>query len=331
MNLYISSFTKNGDKLADKLQLKLNCPTENRFLRTSGEKLEDWTKKAFSNGKAVIFVGAAGIAVRSIAAFLRGKDKDPAVIVCDELGRFVIPILSGHIGGANKLAVNIAELLGAQAVITTATDINGVWAADSWAAKKGYKVENPENIKYISSELLGGGKVGMISDISICDIMPENVISGDTSLECGIVVSPFLKKIYSKNLNIIPKCLCVGVGSKKNADENALIELFDKTAKQMNINKYSVKYVATIDIKQNEPSVLKLCEYLDAKPKIFSSDELKKADGIFTESDFVEKTVGVGNVCERSAVLASNGELIAKKTKGNGVTLAITFNTEVIP
>lgn len=120
------------------------------------ESLSDWTKRVFQPGNNLLFIGAAGIAVRAIAPYVSAKQSDPAVVVMDEKANWCIPILSGHLGGANLLANKLAEMTGAQAAITTATDVRGVWAVDSWANREKLKVINPRKIKEISAGLLQG-------------------------------------------------------------------------------------------------------------------------------------------------------------------------------
>ena len=118
------------------------------------ESLSDWTKRVFQPGNNLLFIGAAGIAVRAIAPYVREKQSDPAVVVMDEKANWCIPILSGHLGGANLLANKLAKMTGAQAAITTATDVRGVWAVDSWAKQERLTVVNPSGIKEISAGLL---------------------------------------------------------------------------------------------------------------------------------------------------------------------------------
>ncbi len=313
----IISFTNNGEILNKKISELLRLRGERVRSAHKTDNLGEWTKTAFENSKAIIFIGAVGMAVRAAAPYVKSKATDPALICCDELGRFAIPVLSGHIGGANELSQIIAEGIGALSVITTATDINGVWAVDVWAVKKGYAIENIENIKYISSALLRGEKIGLKGDGEfICDI-PKDIITTEPC-DRGIVVSPVLDKPFKHTLNIVPKCIYIGVGSKKNADENALTELF----KEQRISKNAVLEVATIDIKKEERSVLRLCEYIGCSLSTYGADELQRVEGEFTSSDFVKETVGVDNVCERSAMVKGN-KLLVKKLCGKGVTMAI--------
>ncbi len=322
MNIYITFFTDKGRELCESLEWELQ--SEKIFIR-NGESLKDWTRVAFEDADAVIFIGAAGIAVRSCAPFLRGKDKDPAVLVCDELGKYVIPILSGHIGGANALALQLARYIGAEPVITTATDLNGVWAVDNWAVKNGFYIPKPQDIKYISAALLRGERVGLASDIplpkSLIDELPENVVLNDTGLKNGIVLTPFLSEnCFENTLTLVPRCVALGVGCKKNTPIYLLYDAFC----QLRIYPQAVKYVATIDLKQEESAVHNLCKETGAELKCYTAAELKKAEGEFSKSDFVKSITGVDNVCERAAALASNGgEPIIKKTVYNGTTIAV--------
>ena len=134
---------------------------------TVHESLADWTRRTFQPGNNLLFIGAAGIAVRAIAPYVREKQSDPAVVVMDEKANWCIPILSGHLGGANLLANKLAKMTGAQAAITTATDVRGVWAVDSWAKQERLTVVNPSGIKEISAGLLQGQTKKLFSEFPI--------------------------------------------------------------------------------------------------------------------------------------------------------------------
>lgn len=311
MKAAVISFTQKGDLLNEKISWVLSADS---YRNT--KNLKEFMQEIFNKYDTLIFIGAAGIAVRAIAPYIRSKDTDPAVIVCDETGRFVIPILSGHIGGANAAAKRLAELIGAVPVITTATDINGVWAADTWAAENGYYIENIENIKHISGALLRGETVGLCCDFRISGELPEGVSFGE--YENGIVISPFLKKPFKNTLNIVPRCVCIGAGSKKEADRESLKTLFSSSG----LSKNAVRCVSTIDIKKDSDCINALVEYLDVPLVTYTADELNSLDGEYTHSDFVKKTVGTDNVCERAACM-QGGRLIIRKTAGDGVTMAV--------
>ena len=148
------AFTEKGMALAHRLARAL--PGSVSRCGAGGVRLAEWTSTQFAQADALIFVGAVGIAVRAIAPHCKSKATDPAVVVLDECGRFSVPLLSGHLGGANALARALAEACGAIPVITTATDANGVFAVDEWAKAQGCAVLEPERIKLVSGALLAG-------------------------------------------------------------------------------------------------------------------------------------------------------------------------------
>ena len=148
------AFTARGLALAQ--QLAAACPGSVTRGGADGVRLTDWTAAQFAQSDALIFVGAAGIAVRAIAPHCRSKVADPAVVVVDEGGNFAVPLLSGHLGGANALARALAGICGAVPVITTATDVNGLFAVDLWAKAQNCAVLEPERIKRVSGALLPG-------------------------------------------------------------------------------------------------------------------------------------------------------------------------------
>ena len=177
MRLELIAFTARGNALAQRLADDLNRAGHSAACtRRAGQRAGEWAEAAFARSQGLIFVGAAGIAVRSIAPLLRCKSEDPAVVVVDEGGRFAVPILSGHLGGANDLAREIAALLGGQAVLTTATDVNGIFAVDQWARQQGLFIHNPEKIVDVSAALLAGEQVSLWSRWPISGKMPAGLV-----------------------------------------------------------------------------------------------------------------------------------------------------------
>lgn len=327
MKVSVISFTPNGDLLNKRLMGMFVQNESEHYGNSSGlikrtDTLKEWTGERFGISDALVFIGAAGIAVRAAAPFIKGKDRDSAVVVVDELGRFVIPVLSGHMGGANEIALKIAEYIGAVPVITTATDINGIWAADTWAIKHDCTVANIENIKFIAGALLRGQKIGFKCDFPIKGSLPSNVCL-DEICECGIAVSLSGDiKPFKKTLNIIPKCIHIGIGSRKGAEANAIVDLYKEIQKKYSFSDRAVKSIATINIKKDEKAVKEFAKYLGMGLKIFDAEELNNAEGEFLSSDFVKKITGTDNVCERAAALSGGKKFIVRKTKGCGVTIA---------
>ena len=174
MKIRILTFSDRGEEVATKLCQKLMKSDDVDYMRCKeSTTLYEWTAESFPMADALIYVGACGIAVRAISPYVESKVSDPAVVVVDEIGRYAIPILSGHLGGANELSRRMARVLSAEAVITTATDINGVFAIDEWTGYQDCAVENPEEIKGISSRLLEGGSITIRSNFPIMGEPPE--------------------------------------------------------------------------------------------------------------------------------------------------------------
>lgn len=153
--LHILFFTDEGKRLAERISGEgADVFQEISFTDGRKESLAGWTKKYFRTGQILLYVGACGIAVRAIAPYVQSKQTDPAVLVADERGRFVISLLSGHLGEANSYAEIVAGLTGAQAVITTATDVNGLFAVDVFAKKNGLVLTDFKTAKDFTAKLL---------------------------------------------------------------------------------------------------------------------------------------------------------------------------------
>ena len=165
MKIAMISFTGNGRRLERSLAHELEKEGHQVLQAVKCKELEsdkdavkcsarEWTGEQFRTRDVLIFIGAVQIAVRLIASFIGSKTTDPAVLVLDEKGQYCIPILSGHIGGANEMAERIAEMAGALPVITTATDIRGKWAIDVFARKNHLYIEDMQKAKQISAKIL---------------------------------------------------------------------------------------------------------------------------------------------------------------------------------
>lgn len=333
MKVSIIAFTDNGMEIAYKLSNSLSETNDVDFARCGKGALSTWTEEHFSTTDALIFIGAIGIALRAIAPYIKTKTKDPAVVVVDELGQFSIPILSGHIGGANELALQIAEYLGSIPVITTATDINNVFAVDTWAKSQGLNILNPQCIKLVSSKLLKGESVHVKSDYPIQGNLPNNVYLNDLEniADFDVIIS---HKDYSNSINnnqilfLIPSIITVGIGCRKDISFENIEKSILNILKSENYHISALNALASIDKKANERGILEFAKKYDLPYNTYSADELNSLEGDFTKSDFVKSVVEVDNVCERSAIMESNGKLIRRKDTcdGAGVTVALAIN-----
>lgn len=319
MRIALLSFSEKGSLLGEQLASLL---PDSLHSRCPAGGLHHWTAEHFASGNALIFIGAASIAVRAIAPYLRIKATDPAVLAIDELGRFVIPLLSGHIGGANRLAKEIAALLGATAVITTATDVNRVFAVDSWAIAQGLFIHNPEKIKQISAMLLNNQPVCFKSEHPMSGSMPANISLSDT--DCDVLISA--RRSDADALRLIPPVLTLGVGCKKNTPLWAIEQLFAEALEKVEAYPQAIGQVASIDLKQKEPALLEFCRKHGYSFLAFSADELNQVQENCSDSSFVRQVAGVGSVCEQAALFASKGNLILQKVTGNGVAMALAIS-----
>ena len=274
----------------------------------------------FNDVDAMVFVGSVGIAVREIAPHVRDKATDPAVVSIDELGQFSVPLLSGHIGGANDLALALAETIGATPVITTATDINKKFSVDAWAARKGLVIASLSRAKAVSAAILEQN-VPLKSDFSIVTNLPNGVVLADYG-DVGIRISVFKDEPYERTLRLIPKVLHLGIGCRKGTPTEAIREAVERVLQEYNIDRRAIKCVASIDLKKEEPGLLEFCAERKLPVQFYAAGELKAVPGAFTPSDFVQSITGVDNVCERSALVGAK-ELIVRKTAMNGVTVAL--------
>ena len=231
-NINIISFTKQGQSLALKLKglygkASLYGKEEKENIKRIDKDIKTFTGDIFYESDLIIFISAIGIAVRSIAPYIISKDKDAAVIVIDDTAKYVIPLLSGHIGGANKYAQEIADFLHSEAVITTSTDRNNKFAVDNFAVNNNLYIKDITKIKEVSSRILNGENVVFYSDYKVCGKLPEGLIA-DMQQECGIVISKDINKLaFPITMQLIPKEYVLGIGAKKGADYNNLYEFVE--------------------------------------------------------------------------------------------------------
>ena len=316
-NYAFLAFTDRGAALAEKL-----CRTLGGSLTAAHGNpefsLRDWTAANFPRNEALIFVGATGIAVRAVAPFLQSKATDPAVIALDEAGRFVIPLVAGHLGGANALARELAALCGGTAVISTATDLNGVFAVDLWAKTQGLSLLQPERIKTVSAKLLAGETVHIESAWLIAGDAPAGVVIGG---EADVLVD--VRRRETGALCLVPPVLSLGIGCKKGIGAERIEAVFSAFLEERGIRPEAIANAASLDRKAGEPGLLAFCERHGWPLRFFPAEELLTLKGKFSASAFVRETVGVDNVCERSAVAACGGTIVERKFARDGVTLAL--------
>lgn len=324
MKIALISVTRNGTEISAKIALRQQQCTQYAFEKYSNENTVAFAKLGllisdiFSKYDALVFICAVGTAVRVIAPHILSKFTDPAVIAIDEQGKFVVSLLSGHIGKANALAQKIADILQAVPVITTATDIGGKFSPDSFAVANNLHICEMETAKEIAAAVLNNEKIGIYSEY-IIENLPE-CFSEYSNI--GINISDdFHSNPFDKTLHLVPKNIVVGIGCKRNTDEKMLEDFILKNLEKYSIPIWRVCSVNTIDLKKDEKAVCKFTEKYGITMKVFSAEKLMAVNGDFSKSEFVLKTTGADNVCERSA--CADGMIFAPKYAENGMTIAL--------
>lgn len=314
------AFTDRGLALAHRLA-QAQPGTVDRCGK-DGVRLADWTSRNFARCNALVFVGAVGIAVRAIAPHCRSKATDPAVVVVDEAGQFAIPVLSGHLGGANALARALATACGAVPVITTATDVRGVFAVDEWAKQAGCTVLEPERIKKVSGRLLAGEPVGFWSEFPVNGTPPAGVSPAPSQQQADFALTLFPQ---GEGLHLVPVIGVLGVGCRRGTTAQQLEAAFAAFCARCALSPRCICAAASIDLKQNEAGLLEFCAAHRWAVSFYSAGQLKAVPGSFTPSAFVCSVTGVDNVCERAAALAARGTIRIPKQAADGVTFALAL------
>lgn len=304
------------------------------------QPLTEWTGEQMKKRRSLLFIGACGIAVRAIAPFLTDKLNDVPVLVMDEQGRFVIPVLAGHVGGANELAVSLAERMESTPVITTATDLNHCFAVDLFARRNALHIVNKDGIAKVSSRILAGEEVTMaveeghfreeeagipgekrlLEEINV----PEGIRLVSTESLADVLVAP-ASYGQGRLLTLRPKEYVIGIGCKRGKAAEQIDHFVHRVLKESGISMEQVAAFASIDRKKDEEGILWMSSHYGIPFVTYSAEELQQVEGTFHASEFVKSQVGVDNVCERAALRFSgpDGILITGKQAEDGITAAI--------
>ncbi|KJS87897.1 MAG: hypothetical protein JM58_02730 [Peptococcaceae bacterium BICA1-8] len=325
-----------GDKIYD-LTLKVERFSITKLTRKGWNSqystLSELMSEIFPKFQGFIMIMATGIAVRVIAPLIQDKAQDPAVVVMDENNNFIISLLAGHLGGANRLTEEIAALTGSISIITTATDMNKMKAVDVLASEWGMDIEPVKNIKQFNKALLNEAyytfyvEQGIDLPNKTLDIKP---IANFQGLHSGwnILVTPKIINCFEENIIFLrPQNLALGIGCRKGYPRAKLLTIVDNFLTEQKLSSKSLATIATIDLKKNEDAVIALQAKLNIPLTTYSKDELNgciEDNKAISNSLFVKQTVGAACVCEPAALLAvGKGKILVKKTIYEGVTLAV--------
>jgi cobalt-precorrin 5A hydrolase len=299
----------------------------------------DLTARIFGIYDGILYIMASGIAVRSIAPHLVSKASDPAVLVMDECGKHCISLVSGHLGGANAWTAEVARAAGADPVITTATDVHHRKAPDELARELYMKVEPLEALKPVNSLMAEGRKCLFFLDrelegasfleqrISASGVAAESLQHMENHDFDGAVLITE-KKISCRKPHVYlrPRNLYVGIGCRRGTGEDLIEKALSEALAQIGACPGQIAALASVSLKSDEEGLLALGRKLKRPIHFFESDQLKEIIEThhLTESSFVKKTIGVGNVCEAAALKAAqNGRIVLPKTKYPQATAAI--------
>lgn len=282
-----------------------------------------------------IFVTAAGIAVRCIAPHLEKKSCDPAVVVCDQHGRFAVSLVSGHWGGANHLARQVAECLGGTPVITTATDTEELPALDVLAQQTGCAILDWDRIKDINAAVLAGEPVQIYDPFGLLPLEYGTLFTPVRPPRVQIdrpTVSVHWRHVApaDKLLRLAVPALHVGVGCRRGTTSEEILAAVRTTLADAGLEPQAVATLASVTAKQDEQGLLDAAAALHAPVRFYTPEELAEAPAP-TPSAMAAQLFGVEHisVCEGAALLAAGGEdalLLAPKTKyAETVTVAVAL------
>ena len=299
-------------------------------------RLKDTIKRQFNAFPQHIFIMATGIVVRSIAGHLVHKTQDPAVVVCDELGRFAISLVSGHVGGANALAQRVSAITGGQAVITTATDVNQKPAIDLISSRNGLVIENPASIKTVNMALITGAPIyvhdpfnQVVPHLPAKQVKPFEDLPPDQQT-AAVFVDHMCIDLPGQVLVLRPGSLVAGMGCNRGTDVSEMRDLLERTFRANCLCLSSLRSLASVDLKADEPGLLALAESLKINITFFTRQQLNTVAQVPNPSAMVEKHIGVQSVCEAAALLATQrGRLIVPKQKTANVTLAVAADSYI--
>ncbi len=334
----IWAITRSGYKLGSKLARTINGSVllislnlKNQLLLNLSSfdeniiafvKLSDKIRQVFHDFTAHIFIFSTGIAVRIIAPVIKSKISDPAVVVLDDNGCHAISLLSGHLGGANKLVEKIAGITGAAPVITTATDVHNKPAIDIIAGEHDLHIVNPGMIKKINMAILYDEIIKIHDPSNILIARIPNSIQEQKNPD--IICTDTTMKVPRETLVLNPRSLIVGMGCNRDTTMDE-VELFLLSVFRKNrLSLKSIGAFASIDAKKNETGFLELSKKMQVKFLFFDKDRLSLVKNIKNPSKIVEKHMGVKSVCEAAAITAGkNAQLIVQKQIKGNVTMAV--------
>lgn len=351
MNIAVIAVSPQGITIAEQLKAEWQeqltiFSTHQHSSVESIRNIKEHVDAHFGDYSAWVFIGAMGICIRTIAEHVQHKYHDPAVINIDSTGRFVVSVLSGHVGGANELTEHIASLLGAQAVVSTQTDNTGLWALDLFSRKYGWaQVNNMGGLNKPIALYTNGKPTALLLEVrdkftlelerthaEHVDIYYKREDLDESKYELILVVSPRVYETSKTCIQYIPKSLALGLGCRYQCAPKDIPEYICNEIRRLGYYPEAIKRIGTIDLKKDEPLLKEMLQLLKIEEAdIYTSEDLAPVE-IKNPSDYVFKVTGVYGVAESASRLSARmGSIVIEKQKGmlhdgNDFTFAVSID-----
>ena len=351
MNIAVIAVSPQGITIAEQLKAEWQeqltiFSTHQHSSVESIRNIKEHVDAHFGDYSAWVFIGAMGICIRTIAEHVQHKYHDPAVINIDSTGRFVVSVLSGHVGGANELTEHIASLLGAQAVVSTQTDNTGLWALDLFSRKYGWaQVNNMGGLNKPIALYTNGKPTALLLEVrdkftlelerthaEHVDIYYKREDLDESKYELILVVSPCVYETSKPCIQYIPKSLALGLGCRYQCAPKDIPEYICNEIRRLGYYPEAIKRIGTIDLKKDEPLLKEMLQLLNIEEAdIYTSEDLAPVE-IKNPSDYVFKVTGVYGVAESASRLSARmGSIVIEKQKGmlhdgNDFTFAVSID-----
>lgn len=334
MKIAIVTLTSYGLALAKKIKKtypKSEIYTTKHHIDNSCKLIEpslgSLTKNLFEEEQIILFIMATGIVVRTIAPYLKHKSQDPAILVMDEKGQYVISLLSGHIGNANRYANEIAVEMDATPIITTSSDLNQVMAVDMFAKEQKCQVMDFVKAKEITAYLIEKEPISILSNLKEF----QEVVHKEMEPKGAIIISRKPPLNFEYNIPssipiawIVPQKIVVGIGCRRNKEKETLRQFLVECLDEIGSPIQSVAKIMSVSLKADEPGLIALAKDLKIPFECLFVDELQKEENRFEGSEFVKKTLGVASVSEPAGYIGSNkGRCLLPVRKRDGITISL--------
>lgn len=333
MRIAIVSVSNKGQDLAMRLKELLDDDSTIIKADLYHKNVKKYLKIAFYEYDAIIAIMASGILIRSIAPMIESKVTDPAVLNIDDNGKFVISTLSGHLGGANKLTLKVADLIDAIPVITTSTDVNKKLGIDVIAQDLYLSIDDTSEILPFNKAILDGEEITFTVNPNrnfdyLFEYLNDNTLEINVSIEFSskIEMDEIIANISGHEIVLSERKIVVGLGCRRGKSCEDLYDGYKKTIDELNIHKSRVNCLASAEIKKDEKGMLDLASHLNLDINFVELDKLKLFEsGDVQKSEFVKSKFGIYGVCEPSALITAgfDSKLIYKKTSYDGVTVSV--------